>query len=94
VALDRPVIYKYPVPFHIGHAIPLELSRGAKILSVQIQGDTLCLWAMVDPSLPTETETIRIIPTGEPIDPTLAVMIDHLATIQIGPYVWHVFKGG
>jgi hypothetical protein len=94
VVFEHSVIYKYPIPFVIGRAIPVTMPRGAKILSVQVQGETLCLWAMVDPSLPTETETIRIIATGEPIDPTLAVMIDHLATIQSGPYVWHVFKGG
>ena len=38
------VIWKYPITNTVQD---IEMPRDAKILSVQYQGDTLCLWAMV-----------------------------------------------
>ena len=39
-------IWKFPVPVNDGNV--LEMPEGAKILSVQVQGETPCLWALVD----------------------------------------------
>lgn len=68
-------------------AMPL----GAKPLCVQLQGDQLCMWALVDPREPPAQRTVRIAGTGHRRDDISAE--DYLGTYQLmgGSLVFHVF---
>ena len=60
-------IYKYSLALTDTQFV--ELSLGAEILTVQMQGDRLCLWAMVNtlPDAIKKNKRIEIIGTGNPI---------------------------
>lgn len=79
-------IWKYAIPF--AKQFSLEMQEGANILSVQYQGDQLCLWAKVKPSASTVVRYFEIVGTGH----KTTGMGVHLATVQQGPFVWHVFE--
>ena len=69
----------------------LIMPKGAEFLSVQMQGEILCLWALVDEYRgDTETTLITLYGTGHrvPRDPG-----EHIATVQCddGSLVFHVF---
>lgn len=80
-------IYKYDLALTDKQVI--QVSYKFQPLSVQVQNNTLCLWAIVD-----ETDkflvdrNITIIGTGNPINEPPGVFID---TVQQNGYVWHVF---
>ncbi len=70
----------------------IEMPKG-RILSVDVQKASLCLWALVDTSSPLSVVKIRIIGTGNPI-PSGA--LDNMAFVgtalmSSGGLVWHVF---
>lgn len=82
-------IYKYGL--QITDLQELEMPKHAKLLSVQFQGDTLCLWALVDNELPSSKKVIEIFCTGNPIVDTPR---EFIGTVQqmYGLLVWHVFE--
>lgn len=71
----------YSANLHVHHA--------AKILSIQVQAGVLMLWALVDPASPLEPRSIHLYGTGYPL---ARHALEFLATIQIGPLVWHLFE--
>jgi|HubBroStandDraft_1064217.scaffolds.fasta_scaffold239859_1 hypothetical protein len=82
-------IFKYP--FVITESQFIQLSKDAQILSVQLQFDIPCLWALIDENKPLESRRLIIHGTGNPID-----SMDnesYLGTIQMkeGQFVWHIF---
>lgn len=80
-------IYKYPLLLE--GAQTLDLPALYQILDVQFQGEQLCLWALVNNDVPLKTLQIRIYGTGSlSVPPSPG---HHLATVQQGPYVWHIF---
>jgi hypothetical protein len=81
-------IFKYPVG--VIDVQKIELPKGARILCVQEQNGTLCLWAEVETPSKTTTRTIEVIGTGNPIS-----MVDnriYIGTAQIDGLVWHVYE--
>lgn len=83
-------IYKYPL--EIRDVQIIEMPPRAKLLSVQCQNKTLCLWALVDNSHVTKSpRTIEIRGTGHSCE---GLEGKYIGTVQIGNYVWHVFDGG
>lgn len=67
----------------------LEMPKGAKVVHVGIQGERICLWAIVDMQAPVETRVFQIVGTGhEEVKEGMA----HVGTVQQGPWVWHVFE--
>jgi hypothetical protein len=62
-------------------------------LSVQYQGDVLCLWAMIDDMAGPEQFRVRIFGTGQPINDDDLMNLQYRGTVQRGAYVWHVFIG-
>lgn len=82
-------IYKYPLAIVGDQAIPLPL--GAEILTIQMQGDQLCLWALVDPSKQAATAYIEVFGTGHEITDAPR---KYLGTVQQagGALVWHIFE--
>jgi hypothetical protein len=81
-------IYKYPL--RIIDAQEVEMPRGAKILSAQMQEEFLCLWALVEITKEKETRTIVIHGTGHPVYNVSDKKF--IGTVQQGPLVWHVFE--
>jgi len=67
----------------------VEMPEGAEIISVAVQGELVCLWAIVNPARPAEYRGIQIVGTGNPIPANLQRFI---GTVQIPPFVWHVFE--
>ena len=82
-------IYKYPL--QMADTQTVEMPEGAKLLTAQMQGQTLCLWALVDvePELPKQNREIEIIGTGNPFTEAPR---RYIATAQSGQWVWHVFE--
>ena len=68
------------------------MPKDAKILCIQVQNGTPCIWCMVEPSNPEEKVTIRIHGTGHNInDPE---RLEYIGTFQVRNYglVFHAFK--
>jgi len=86
-------IYKYP--FRINNEIHLDMHRGARILSVQVQNGTPCIWALVDTDHPIFPRLLTIHGTGHPIDHNMSACT-FIGTIQLhdGALVFHVFDWG
>lgn len=82
-------IYKYPL--EITDEQEIEIPLGSRILSVQMQRDQLCLWAMVNSKVTNKTKIkILVCGTGNPIEYPPSRM-EFLGTIQQQVFVWHVF---
>lgn len=62
----------------------------AEILSVANQNDKICLWALVEPHNPKIERVIEVVGTGWMIEP--AKKRKFIGTVQVGPFVWHVFE--
>lgn len=72
-------IYKYPLQFQDRQIVPLP--TGAAILTVQVQQGEICLWALVEPSLPQQARVVQIYGTGHPADDAGV----YVGTVQIRP---------
>jgi hypothetical protein len=82
-------IWKYPL--QITDLQNVLMPEGAQLLSAQMQGDTLCLWALVNPKASKRVRTIEIIGTGNPCED---VPRKYISTTQMagGALIWHVFE--
>jgi hypothetical protein len=83
----RESIWKYDLQVEEGMQ-SIEMPRDAKILTVGAQGQTLCIWAEVVQSNAKEIREFMVLGTGWELPP------DHnyIGTVQIPPYVWHIFE--
>lgn len=85
-------IYKYALPETPG-TVRLLMHAGARILTVQVQGEYLHVWAVIDDEERSRVEHLfRIVGTGadcEFLDDGGAWR--HVGTVQAHPFVWHVF---
>ena len=72
----------------------VQLPENAQILTVQVQNDEMCLWAMINPgqSHRVENRTICIVPTGLVIQDTNGLA--YISTVQMaqGKMVFHIFE--
>lgn len=68
---------------------------GAEILTVQVQNEKPCIWALVDINVGWVTITIEIFETGNPIEASV-LNRTYIGTYQLsrGASVGHVFKKG
>lgn len=78
-------IYKYPLQM----LTELDLPVGAQILSVHVQNDTTCLWALVTPGAATEKRIFAIYGTGHEVSDMPKTFI---GTLHYGSFVFHVFE--
>lgn len=83
-------IWKYPL--YVQDVQTVEMPDEADILTIQVQGDAPCIWAMVNPDAPLKPRKIRIYGTGHPVDPNLSAEC-YIGTFQLknGSLVLHVF---
>ena len=85
-------IHKYA----ISNGEVIELPKDAEILHVGLQGDSLFLWAYVDPNAPPEGRRFSIRATGEYMEDTprkhIQTYMQRSQTYVQSPLVWHVFE--
>ena len=67
------------------------MPEGAQILTAQMQGETLCLWAIVNPEATKQLRYIEVIDTGHSIDDASR---RYIATVRMegGSLIFHVFE--
>jgi len=82
-------IYKYPL--RIDDHFEVLLPDGIKPLTVQMQGETPCLWALVDPSATMVRRAIWCRGTGHNADGLAAN--EYIGTVQLdgGALIFHFF---
>lgn len=87
--MDRKtVVWKYQLLHEEDQHI--DMPGDAQILCVQLQGDRLCLWVLVDPKAKPRTRTISVIGTGQSVEWRPREYID---TVQpANGLVYHVFE--
>lgn len=86
------VIWKFPLDFslacsHTGQMVSVPGGIVWYPLDAQIQDGQVVLWASVDPYLDVELVNVSIVGTGG----TPPANHWHVATVQAGPLVWHIF---
>jgi hypothetical protein len=84
-------IWKYELKLQVAQTIPMP--QGAEVLTVQVQKDTICLWARhnlgnQDKLIP---RTFVMHGTGNEIDRHYHGEF-YIGTVQLWSYVWHVFE--
>ena len=87
------IIYKYPLAVKNFQEVLLPI--GAELLTVQAQGETACMWALINPNeTQKETRNIEIFGTGHPIGYDMGINRKHISTFQIhgGQLVYHAFE--
>lgn len=82
-------IHKYP--FEIADVSYVEIPKYGTILDVAVQDGVPCIWALVDTKHPLVRRQLRIYDTGHEVD---SKYFQHLATLHMPPFVWHVFDHG
>jgi ACT domain-containing protein len=85
-------IYKYVLKQVLFQTV--SMPKHAKILTVQMQREDICIWALVDKEEErTEERRIKIVGTGHEIHTDIGT---YIGTIQMdnGSLVWHVFDLG
>lgn len=90
--MEEKTIWKYLLKLTDGQNISFPI--GAEFLDVQVQGDQICLWALVDPKAKTEIRFIEIFATGSPVLYEMGVSRKHISTFQMkgGLFVYHAFE--
>jgi hypothetical protein len=83
-------IYKYPLKAEEWQLI--EMPEGSKILCVQVQGGTPCIWVLCNNVLPMTKRAIYIRATGGNCEGMCTE--DYIGTYQMlgGALVFHVFS--
>jgi hypothetical protein len=81
------VIWKFPLAMQGTQLVMMP--KAAAILSVQLQNDLPCIWAMVDGDAEKEPRSIHIYGTGHALTDR---KVQFIGTIQMGSLVFHVFE--
>jgi hypothetical protein len=81
-------IYKYPLK--ITDIQTIEMPNNSKILTVQMQSGTPCLWVLVDDNQTNliDRREILVIGTGH----EFVSVGDYIGTFQVATCVFHVFE--
>jgi hypothetical protein len=83
-------IWKFPVPLDVRPR--LWMPKGAKVLTFQVQGGKLCVWAEVDTEATTETRYFAVHGTGMEMPNGTADSDVYVGTVQISGFVWHLYE--
>jgi hypothetical protein len=86
--MSKRTVWKFTAP--VTDKFAISMPSGAKLLSAGVQGNNLCIWALVDPEGGLETRNFRLAGTGHPI----TEHVHFLETIQMhdGALVFHLFE--
>ena len=81
-------IFKYQL--EIKDEQKIQMPKGATILSVAVQGGTICVWALANEVSVLVNRQFAIHGTGERVTHTLRKKF--LGTVIMTPFIWHVFE--
>ena len=81
-------VFKYGLMPAPGHVQETPMPRGAHIIHAVEQRNVICLWAEVDENEEMETRLFQVLGTNHEIDSSAT----HLGTVQMPPFVWHVYE--
>ena len=86
------VIWKYSL--QVTDEQVIDMPKGASLLTVQVQGEMACLWAIVEPSMPMEKRTFVVVGTGHEKDFDFFDVLTYIGTFQMvqGAFIGHVFE--
>lgn len=72
----------------------ISMPIGAEVLSIQSQGDDVCLWALVDPKQALEKRKFVVLATGQEVLFTEWENVKYISTLQfpIEGLVFHAFE--
>lgn len=84
-------VWKFPL--HVNDVQFVTMPANAHILTVQAQDGRPCLWALVNPAMPTETRKILTTGTGHERE-DLDAYVNYIGTYQLerGALIFHVFE--
>ena len=83
-------IYKYDISGVFGGDVSVVMPKRSKVLSVQYQGTSLCVWAAVRTGFEVGWRKFSVFGTGQEV-PDRYLGWEHVGTVQQGSYVWHIF---
>jgi len=86
-------VWKFPLV--IDDYQEIEMPSLSKVLTVQTQGETPCIFALCETTIPHKVKRVfRIAGTGHPIDNVEVASSDYIGTFQQfdGGLVFHVFE--
>lgn len=85
-------IWKFPL--NPGDIMFVEIPKDAEVLSVQTQGETPCMWALVDPGVEKEKRCFEVFGTGHSIYCNMGVERRFIGTFQLSrlSMVFHLFE--
>jgi hypothetical protein len=86
---DRLTIWKYWLP--IDNTVYIEMPDGAEVLTVQMQRDKACIWALVDPQAMPMARRFSWRGTGHPVEPDHGRYIGTVHMLD-GGLVFHLFE--
>lgn len=81
-------IYKYQI--EIQDKFTLEMPKHAKILTVQTQFGTPCIWAKIDPDEPIVKRKFLLLGTGHDASKVYEEL--YIGTFQMHSFVFHLFE--
>lgn len=84
-------IWKFPLDLSDPYAL---IPEGAEVLSIQVQGDTLCMWAEVETSAPsTLMVKFRAFGTGHQLPEPGEWKGQFISTVQLpNGLVFHIYR--
>ncbi len=84
-------VWKFPLS--AGDNI-IKMPKNAQILSFQLQGETPCMWVLVDPDAYQVKRQFKIYGTGHNIECDMYSRLNFIDTIQMdnGSLVFHLFE--
>ena len=86
-------IWKFKVFTLIDSRGSVDMPKGAKILSIGLQEDDVCIWALIDTK--NESKLIkrqfRLFGTGWEIKEPLK-NLNYIGTVFMQTFVWHIFE--
>lgn len=83
-------IYKYPLNAVTYQKVTMPAK--SEILTVQVQGDTICLWALVNPDAELKERTIEIYGTGHLLIDSDSLLYISTFMLESNSLVFHVFE--
>jgi hypothetical protein len=83
-------VYKYPL--QLIETQTIIMPRQSAMLTVQLQKGEMCLWVEVVLDGQVQARTIRLVGTGNPMPEGKEVYLAYIGTVQMLPYVWHVYE--
>jgi hypothetical protein len=82
-------IWKYEL--EITDEQTVNMPMHADILTVQMQGGTMCMWALVEPENVKRPRKFLVVGTGNPMPDGMQRYVGTVQMMQ-GSLVWHIFE--